>query len=174
MKRKDTVLAEQNQVYDEALSSLNVTKDGWARLGIAERIDLLQQVKKCLMQQAEGWVEIAARRKRLPAGSSLVGEEWLSGHYAVMAACNGSILTLSQMKSKAFLTGLPTRRLDNGRLAVQVVPHNVLSLRFSMLPHPPWFITIQRQHMLGRLLTHFQYEPSFWKLPRIFINALRG
>jgi aldehyde dehydrogenase (NAD(P)+) len=49
-----------------------------------------------------------------------------------------------------------------------------LSLNFSLLPRPPWFITNRRQHVLGKLLTRFQYRPSVWKLPRIFANALRG
>ena len=85
----------------------------------------LSQIKNVLMQQAEGWAEIAARRKRIPTGSPLAGEEWMSGPYPVMTACNGLMLTLSQMKDKTFLSHLPYRRLSNGQLAVQVVPHGL-------------------------------------------------
>jgi hypothetical protein len=53
-------------------------------------------------------------------------------------------------------------------------PRNLLNLSFSLLPRPPWFITNRRSEILGRLLTRFQYRPSFAKLPRIFFNALRG
>lgn len=45
-------------------------------------------------------------------------------------------------------------------------PRGLLSLRFSLLPRPPWFITHRRRHVLGRLLTAFEYRP------RIFLNAL--
>jgi aldehyde dehydrogenase (NAD(P)+) len=53
-------------------------------------------------------------------------------------------------------------------------PRNLLSLNFSLLPRPPWFITNRKQHILGRLLTYFQYSPSIRKLPGVFINALKG
>jgi acyl-CoA reductase-like NAD-dependent aldehyde dehydrogenase len=53
-------------------------------------------------------------------------------------------------------------------------PRNLLSGSFSLLPRPPWYITNSRAHVLGKLLTAFQYRPSFLKIPLIFINALRG
>jgi acyl-CoA reductase-like NAD-dependent aldehyde dehydrogenase len=53
-------------------------------------------------------------------------------------------------------------------------PRNLLSLSFTLLPRPPWFITNAKGHILGRLLVAFQYRPSFLKIPRIFINALLG
>jgi aldehyde dehydrogenase (NAD(P)+) len=53
-------------------------------------------------------------------------------------------------------------------------PRNLLSLSFSLLPRPPWFITNRKGNILGRLLLDFQYRPSLLKIPRIFINALLG
>jgi len=53
-------------------------------------------------------------------------------------------------------------------------PRNLGSGRFTLLPRPPWFVTNRRQHKIGRLLTRFQYKPSWFKLPRIFVNALLG
>lgn len=53
-------------------------------------------------------------------------------------------------------------------------PRNLLSLSFTLLPRPPWFITNRKGHILGRLLVAFQYRPSFLKIPRIFLNALLG
>jgi aldehyde dehydrogenase (NAD(P)+) len=53
-------------------------------------------------------------------------------------------------------------------------PRNLLSLSFSLLPRPPWFITNRNGNILGRLLVDFQYRPSLWKIPRIFLNALMG
>ena len=49
-----------------------------------------------------------------------------------------------------------------------------MSFSFTLLPRPPWFITNKRGHVLGQLLTTFQYRPSFAKLPKIFMNALFG
>jgi acyl-CoA reductase-like NAD-dependent aldehyde dehydrogenase len=53
-------------------------------------------------------------------------------------------------------------------------PRNLFSGSFALLPRPPWYITNRRAHVLGKLLTAFQYRPSFFKIPLIFINALRG
>jgi acyl-CoA reductase-like NAD-dependent aldehyde dehydrogenase len=53
-------------------------------------------------------------------------------------------------------------------------PRNLLSGGLSLLPRPPWFVTNKRSHVIGRLLTAFQYRPSWAKLPAIFANALRG
>lgn len=53
-------------------------------------------------------------------------------------------------------------------------PRGLLSLQFSLLPRPPFFITNKRQHKIGEALADFQYKPSWFKLPRIFYNALRG
>jgi len=53
-------------------------------------------------------------------------------------------------------------------------PRNLMSFGFTLLPKPPWFVSNRRQHVLGRLLTEFQYKPSFLKVPKIFMNALLG
>ena len=53
-------------------------------------------------------------------------------------------------------------------------PRTALSGGLTMLPRPPWFVTNRRQHIVGRLLTAFQYKPSWTKLPRIFFHALLG
>jgi acyl-CoA reductase-like NAD-dependent aldehyde dehydrogenase len=125
MKHEAFLNPDDKKAYDEALGVLDAAKDGWARISNRERIAILEQIKTALMEQAEGWVETAARRKHLPADSPLAGEEWFSGPYAVMTACNGLILTLSQMDGKTFLAQLPHRRLGNSQLAVRVVPYGL-------------------------------------------------
>ncbi|MFT6675567.1 MAG: aldehyde dehydrogenase (NAD(P)+) [Sulfitobacter sp.] len=111
--------------YDTALSALDAAKDTWAQTSNAERIDLLAQVKDNLMKVSQGWAETAARKKQIPEGSPLVGEEWISGPYAFMSGCNGLIQTLSGMEGKAFLKHLPTRELATGQTALKVLPHSI-------------------------------------------------
>jgi aldehyde dehydrogenase (NAD(P)+) len=111
--------------YDAALKALEAAKDRWAQTSVAERITLLQDVKEHLMPVAQGWAETAARKKLLAPNSPLVGEEWTSGPYAVMSACNGLITTLRQMDGKAFLKQLPVRELVTGQVAVTVVPNSM-------------------------------------------------
>ena len=111
--------------YDAALDALNGAKDTWAQTSIAERILLLGQVKDNLMTVAGAWVQTATRMKQIPEGSPLSGEEWTSGPYAVISACNGLILTLCQIENKAFLKNLSKRELTTGQLAVKVMPHSI-------------------------------------------------
>ncbi len=111
--------------YEQDLATLEGTKHQWAKTPVSERIELLQAVKDALMPVAEGWATAAARKKRIPHGSALLGEEWISGPYAVMAGCNGLIETLSHMEGKTFLKKLPTRELANGQTAVKIVPHSI-------------------------------------------------
>ncbi|MCA0869403.1 aldehyde dehydrogenase family protein [Seohaeicola saemankumensis] len=111
--------------YEEALNTLDAAKDRWAQTDVDERIALLAQVKDGVQQVAQGWAETAARKKQIPDGSPLVGEEWISGPYALMSACNGLMQTLSQMQDKSFVDHLHTRQLVTGQTAVQVVPHSL-------------------------------------------------
>ncbi|OAN78694.1 aldehyde dehydrogenase [Sulfitobacter sp. EhC04] len=53
-------------------------------------------------------------------------------------------------------------------------PRAMLSGGMTLLPRPPWFVTNRRQVRLGRLLTRFLHRPSWFKIPRIFFNALLG
>lgn len=112
-------------VLDADLISLNSAKDRWAATSIAKRIELLQAIKDALFRIAPGWAETAARKKLIPAGSPLAGEEWISGPYALMSACNALMLTLSQLPNKGFLSHLPLRRLTNGQIGVRVMPHSI-------------------------------------------------
>jgi aldehyde dehydrogenase (NAD(P)+) len=115
----------QVEYYDAAVGALNGAKDKWAQTPIADRILLLGQVKDNLMTVADAWAQTATRIKQIPEGSPLSGEEWTSGPYAVMSACNGLISTLRQIENKAFLKNLPKRELTTGQLAVKVMPHSI-------------------------------------------------
>lgn len=111
--------------YDADLAILESAKHRWAQTTIGERVALLQLVKDNLMEVAEDWVEAAGEAKGIPQGSSLLGEEWISGPYSVMSCCNGLMETLSKMEGKTFLDKLPKRELATGQTAVQIVPHSI-------------------------------------------------
>ena len=123
MKHVSAFNPDLRSSYDQDLSTLDAAKHQWAKTPIDDRISLLRAVKDALMPVAEGWATTAARKKQLPAGSALVGEE--SGPYALMAGCNGLMGTLSRMEGKTFLIHLPTRELANGQTAVRIMPHSI-------------------------------------------------
>ncbi|MDP0927881.1 aldehyde dehydrogenase family protein [Paracoccus onubensis] len=110
---------------DTALQELDAAKHDWARVSVAERQAILSEIKDALLLVAEEWARTASRAKQLPEGSPLEGEEWLSGPYALMSACNGLSQTLAKIEGKAFLNHLPRRQLPNGQLALKVMPHSI-------------------------------------------------
>lgn len=114
-----------NPEMDTAIAELSATKDTWAQTGIAERMALLVEIKDRLLPLSKDWAETAARKKGIPEDSPLVGEEWISGPYTVMSACNGLLQTLSQIEGKTFLKSLKTRKTESGQTAVQVLPHSI-------------------------------------------------
>ena len=110
---------------DVALARLDVNKDRWARTTAEQRIGILCEIKDRLHAVAADWAETASRQKLIPEGSPLEGEEWLSGPYAVMSACNALIHTIAQIEGKAFLDGLALRDVADDQVAVRVLPHSV-------------------------------------------------
>lgn len=125
MNKPAVNITPDHSELDHALDVLDAAKTNWARTSPAQRIAVLSEIKDCLLEVAEGWAETAARRKLIPAGSPLAGEEWISGPYAVMSACNGLMQTLAEMEGKGFLNSLSKRQTASGQLAVQVVPHSI-------------------------------------------------
>jgi aldehyde dehydrogenase (NAD(P)+) len=116
---------DARSTLDEHIATLREHASAWASTSPAERIAILEEVKDALLAVSAEWATEAARNKQIPDGSSLVGEEWISGPYAVMAACNDLIATLSQLSGRAFLDRMPKRTTPSGQLAVQIAPLDV-------------------------------------------------
>ncbi|MDD9720640.1 aldehyde dehydrogenase family protein [Sulfitobacter sp. PR48] len=125
MNQITTDLIPDHSALDRDLDALVAAKDTWARTTNAKRIAVLEEIKDRLLAVAEGWAETAARHKLIAPGSPLAGEEWISGPYAVMAACNGLMQTIAGVEGKTFLDHLKKRQTANGQLAVRVVPHTI-------------------------------------------------
>ena len=115
----------RNPAMDRAIAELAAAKDTWAHTSTAERMALLVEIKDRLLPLSKDWAETAARMKGIPEDSPLVGEEWISGPYTVMSACNGLLQTLSQMTGKTFLNSLKKRKTESGQTAVRVLPHSI-------------------------------------------------
>ncbi|MEN8234016.1 MAG: aldehyde dehydrogenase family protein [Actinomycetota bacterium] len=110
---------------DSALQDLQDAKERWARLPIATKIYLLETLRERIGDVAEDWVAAATAEKRIQPGSSLVGEEWTSGPYALAMGASALAETLGRI-----VEGLPiiessrTRRLPSGQVAIRVFPWN--------------------------------------------------
>ncbi len=122
---QQTAAKPNDPAIDQALADLVAAKDTWARTGTRERIALLETIRDGIMSVAEDWALTAARKKGIPDGSPLVGEEWVSGPYALMAGCDALRHTLESMDGKRFLKDAPLRDLPTGQIAAAVFPQSI-------------------------------------------------
>lgn len=116
---------QSSDTLDRIVEGLSANADRWARTTTDERIAILSQVRDRVMDVAEDWALEAARQKQIPAGSPLVGEEWLSGPYVLISACTLLMESLSEIAGKSYLKHLPIRQLASGQIAVKVLPHTI-------------------------------------------------
>ncbi|MCT7350671.1 aldehyde dehydrogenase family protein [Streptomyces sp. 15-116A] len=110
---------------DALVARLATGEHAWARTHLAERRELLLGVAAATAAVADEWVRTAAGIKRLNPSSPLVGEEWMSGPYAVLTYLQALQETLRRLDDGADVLG-DTRitRAPGGRLAVRVLPYD--------------------------------------------------
>lgn len=105
------------------LTSLAGAETRWAATSLAHRADLLDELHRTTAAAAALWVTTAARIKGLARHSSLVGEEWMSGPYAMLTATTelaASLRALDQQRSP--LEGASFGRTAGDRVTVRVLP----------------------------------------------------
>ncbi|MFG2626592.1 aldehyde dehydrogenase family protein [Streptomyces sp. NPDC048473] len=111
---------------DAILSELSEGERHWAATSPAERGALLARVHTAVAAEAETWVRIASRIKLLPDDSPLVGEEWLSGPYALLTSLDVLSRTLRTVASgRGPLDGAKFGQAPGGRVSVPVLPLTV-------------------------------------------------
>lgn len=120
------VTASQPAAMDDDLAALTAGARRWAALSLTGRRELLQELSAAVAASAREWVTVAARYKGVDPGSPLVGEEWVSGPYAVLAALGALTETLQALEAgRSPVESFPVEPAPGGRIAVEVLPHNV-------------------------------------------------
>jgi acyl-CoA reductase-like NAD-dependent aldehyde dehydrogenase len=110
---------------DALTGRLAVGAQAWAGCGLAERRALLVELSARVTEQAEEWVRVAAQIKGLTPGSPMVGEEWLSGPYAVLAFARALRETLHRLEEgRDVLGSCAVTEAPDGRVAVRVLPYD--------------------------------------------------
>ncbi|MEU6665846.1 aldehyde dehydrogenase family protein [Streptomyces sp. NPDC046727] len=111
---------------DRAVDDLARGEETWAACGLAKRRALLEQVAAAVTEQAEAWVRAAVAYKRLPDGSPLIGEEWISGPYPVLTSAGALAETVRALEEgRSPVDGFSVRGAPGGRVAVRVLPHGI-------------------------------------------------
>jgi acyl-CoA reductase-like NAD-dependent aldehyde dehydrogenase len=76
--------------------------------------------------------------------------------------------------------GHPSHDIQSGQGVVHnglLVDHpqkSVVRAPFIIKPTPAWFTDHKNNLALGRLMTQFEAAPSFWKIPKVALTALKG
>ena len=112
---------------DRDLDTLSRNAAAWARTSLDDKIHLLERLVVRADRMAADWVSAAAAAKGLPEGSPLVGEEWMSGPYALIYGATAVAETLERLATgRDLLEGFPIRVGPDGRVSVQVYPKDLI------------------------------------------------
>jgi len=108
---------------DEAIATLKDHADEWLRLGIDERLQLLEDIEKSTLAVAERWVREACEAKQIPRGAPAEGEEWLGGPVVLLRNIHLLKRTLAEIRDHGApqLPGKPSVRAD-GTVVAPVFP----------------------------------------------------
>ncbi|HEY5230079.1 MAG TPA: aldehyde dehydrogenase family protein, partial [Galbitalea sp.] len=118
-----TLDADARKQLDATIARLASNEKSFAALSVADRAKLLDAVHATVADSAADWVDAAARIKRLDSDSPYVGEEWISGPYAVLASLavlSGALKAISAGKSP--LAGRKFGRAPGNRVSISVLP----------------------------------------------------
>jgi aldehyde dehydrogenase (NAD(P)+) len=108
---------------DKTVASLAAHKDKWATLPIRRKIEYLKELTSKTDEAAERWVAAAASAKRIPQDSPLVGEEWISGPWALIKALGVLIRSLEALdKGQPTYDPRSVRTRADGQVVVDVFP----------------------------------------------------
>jgi aldehyde dehydrogenase (NAD(P)+) len=111
---------------DGAIGELRAHADEWATLAIDRKRAMLRTTRRNLGRCSRRWVDASVAAKRIDPRSPWVGEEWVTGPWALAAAINGYLATLSALAAGRLpeFEGVTTRA--DGRLVVPVFPRSVV------------------------------------------------
>jgi aldehyde dehydrogenase (NAD(P)+) len=111
---------------DQTIEVLAKHKDEWATLPIGQKVLYLEELREKTDEVAERWVNAAVEAKRIPNDSPLVGEEWISGPWALLKGLSVLIRTLkavSHGKLPYDTDAVHTR--PDGQIVVDVFPRSL-------------------------------------------------
>lgn len=113
------------KTMEDAITVLQEHKQQWARLEVAQRIGIIENLLDDYGAIAASWVAAANQAKGVARNSVTAGEEWLGGPLCI----NRNLRLLKQSLRDIQKQGRPifsgaARVLPNGRVAAPVMPHD--------------------------------------------------
>ncbi|MBC7724847.1 MAG: aldehyde dehydrogenase family protein [Burkholderiaceae bacterium] len=111
---------------DAVIAELATGAERWAATPIDARVRLLAAVATSVDREAKNWVVTASKIKGLTPSSRLIGEEWLSGPYALLNALATLGRSLDAIaRGESPVAGRRFGRAPGNRVTVPVLPGTV-------------------------------------------------
>jgi acyl-CoA reductase-like NAD-dependent aldehyde dehydrogenase len=114
------------QHVDGVVAELRAAAPTWTAMGVDERIELLEELARTVLESAEGWTTAAAQAKGIRRDSPAMAEDWGSGVLATLRNLTLLAGTLRDIRD----TGRPAPpaiRIDErGHTVVDVYPTELL------------------------------------------------
>jgi aldehyde dehydrogenase (NAD(P)+) len=146
---------------DAALAVLQAQKERWARLAIRDKRELLLAIRSGLSSLAPQWIDLSARAKQLDPASPWVGEEWVTGPWALAAGINGYLRTLELLDHGRVPAFTRIRTRPDGQLVVRVFPSDTLNrLLLSGCSAEVWMQPDVTRETLEEHIAVFYRQPS--------------
>ena len=145
---------------DRAIEELQQRKDDWVSLPVREKMALLMQLRQRLARAADRWVEVSVEAKQIDPDSPWVGEEWVSGPWALATAVNALLKSLESLAQGTKPRPKKLRSLPNGQLAARVFPDDVYdTLLFHGVTAEVWMQPGVTEENLAAHTATFYDEP---------------
>ena len=108
---------------DAAVERVAQQKEAWAKLGIADRLRVLEGMVDSVQAQAEGWAKASCKAKGIDYDSPMAGEEWLAGPYQLARNIR---LLIETLKENGKRKPASIRRRPDGQAIAKVFPMDAL------------------------------------------------
>jgi aldehyde dehydrogenase (NAD(P)+) len=146
---------------DRAIGELAAHADEWASLGVDRKRGMLRTARRNLGRCGQRWVDASVAAKRIDPGSPWVGEEWVTGPWALAAAINGYLATLSALSAGRLPEFRGVTARADGRLVVPVFPRSLVDrLLMSGISAEVWMQPGVGASELGEHMASFYREPN--------------
>jgi hypothetical protein len=114
----ETSLAE----VDAKIERLAEKKNAWLKVGVAERIALLDKIADGIAKVADAWVEDGCKRKGIHPSDSLAGEEWLAGPVTTLR----NVRMLKDALREGGQPKVTTKQRTGGQWVARVFPRSMM------------------------------------------------
>lgn len=134
----------------------------WVKLGLRERISLLEELRRAFAFVAEPSVRAACEAKGIDPESPLAGEEWLAGPLVVLRNVRLLMDALKDIQRHGVphIPASRLRTLEDGRLAARIFPRD--ALEGTLLPRNVGEVHFQPGVTAANLREH---QASFYREP---------